>query len=91
MELVPPDPENPSNLLLAYDVNNKADDKPLDTLGKVDWSGGDDPKQKPEVKVETLDDGRVRQSVTFVSPPVQGFQITKTYSLTKATTTSPWK
>ena len=83
MELVPPDPENPSNLLLAYDVNNKADDKPLDTLGKVDWSGGDDPKQKPEVKVETLDDGRVRQSVTFVSPPVQGFQITKTYSLTQ--------
>ena len=83
MELVPPDPENPSNLLLSYDVNNKSDDKPLDTLGKLDWSGDADQKKEPEVKKETLADGHVRQSVTFVSPPVQGFQITKTYSLTE--------
>ena len=37
MELVPDDPDNPSILLLAYDVNNKDDDQPLDTLGQVDW------------------------------------------------------
>ncbi len=83
MELIPPDPENPSNVLLAYNVADKTDDKPLDTLGRVDWSGGADPKQEPTVREETLDDGRVRQSVTFVSPPNQGFQITKTYSLTQ--------
>ena len=83
MELVPPDPENPSNLLLAYNVADKSDDKPLDTLGKVDWSGGADANQEPAVGNEKLDDGRVRQSMTFVSPPVQGFQITKTYSLTE--------
>src|SRR5438309_1493651 len=75
--LVPDDPENPSNLLLAFDVNNKDDDKPFDTLGHVDWTLNGD------VVSETRPDGRIRQSVSYTSPPVQGFQVTKTFSLTE--------
>ena len=63
-------------------MNKKDDDKPYETLGKIDWTGGPDGKAQPEVKTEMVD-GRERQSVTFWSPPVQGFQIAKTYSLTE--------
>ncbi len=80
--LVPEDPTNPSNLLLHFDVNKKDDEKPYDTLGKADWTGGPDGKSDPEVVTDAVD-GRERQSVTFWSPPVQGFQIAKTYSLTQ--------
>ncbi|HBI46139.1 MAG TPA: hypothetical protein DDY78_25295, partial [Planctomycetales bacterium] len=81
-EIVPEDPNNPSNLLLHYDVNKKDDDKPYETLGKVDWTGAPDQKTEPEVVTDTVD-GRERQSVTFWSPQVQGFQVAKTYSLTE--------
>ncbi len=79
MELIPDDPDNPSFLLLAYEVNNKDADRPLDTLGRVDWTA-DGPK------AETLPDGRARQSVTFTSPPLkelQGLRVTKTFSVTQ--------
>ncbi len=80
MELVPDDPDDPSFLLLAYPLNNKDADRPLDTLGRVDWSEG-------AVKTETLPDGRERQSVTFTSPPLKelaaGLTIAKTFSLTQ--------
>ena len=79
---MPEDPTNPSCQLLNFDVNKKDDDKPYETLGKLDWTGGPDGKTPPEVETEMVD-GRERQSVTFWSPPVQGFRIAKTYSLTE--------
>ncbi len=79
MELIPDDPDNPSFLLLAYEVNNKDADRPLDTLGRVNWASDG-------VKTATLPDGRERQSVTFTSPPLkelQGLRVTKTFSVTQ--------
>jgi YidC/Oxa1 family membrane protein insertase len=84
LKLVPEDDANPSNQLLHFDVNKKDDDKPYDTLGKADWTGSPDPdgKTDPDIVTDTVD-GRERQSVTFWSPQVQGFQVAKTYSLTE--------
>ena len=64
MELIPDDPDNPSFLLLAYEVNNKDADRPLDTLGRVNWASDG-------AKTATLPDGRERQSVAFTSPPLK--------------------
>ena len=78
-QLIPDDPDSPSFLLLAYDVNDKDADKPYDTLGRVDWS-------VHVAAPATLPDGRVRQSVAFTSPKLKelhGLQITKTFSLTE--------
>jgi YidC/Oxa1 family membrane protein insertase len=75
LTLVPDHPENPSNLLLHFDVNNKDDDKPFDTLGKVLWTVEE--SNGPEAAGSDAEP----KSYTFVSPPVQGFQVTKIYSL----------
>ncbi|HVS38316.1 MAG TPA: YidC/Oxa1 family insertase periplasmic-domain containing protein [Gemmataceae bacterium] len=78
-ELVPADPDNLSNLLLAYEINDKkADARPLDTLGKIEWAV-DGPKSEEK-------DGRVTQSVTFTSPRLKelgGLQVKKIFSLTQ--------
>ena len=78
-ELIPEDPDNLSYLLLAYEVNNDKADRPFDTLGKVEWTVTG-PESSP------LPDGRIRQTVTFTSPPLKelhGLQVTKEFSLTE--------
>jgi YidC/Oxa1 family membrane protein insertase len=67
---------SPSFQLLAFDVKDDRDDKPLDTLGRIDW------KVVGEKKEETLDDGRRRQSVSLQAKS-QGVIVTKTYTLTE--------
>jgi YidC/Oxa1 family membrane protein insertase len=67
---------SPSFQLYAFDVNDSRDDRPLDTLGRIDW------KPDGEKKVETLDDGRHRESVSLQAES-QGVLITKTYTLTE--------
>jgi YidC/Oxa1 family membrane protein insertase len=78
LELVPAhlNRRSPSFLLYAFDVDDPADDKPLDTLGRIDWT------VLGEKKVETLSDGRLRESVSFQAE-TQGVIITKTYSLSQ--------
>ena len=78
LELVPgpANEQTPSFLLYGYDVNDPTDDKPLDTLGRIDWEPG-------EKKTETLADGRRRQSVTFRAEAQKAVVITKTFSLTE--------
>ncbi len=67
---------SPSFLFYAFDVNDPTDDKPLDTLGRINWTVLD---KKTE---ETLDDGRRRESVSFEAR-TQGVIVTKTYTLTE--------
>ncbi len=78
LELIPSylNYRSPSFQLLAFDVKDDRDDKPLDTLGRIDW------KVLEEKKEETLDDGRRRQSVSLQAES-QGVIITKTYTLTE--------
>jgi YidC/Oxa1 family membrane protein insertase len=76
LELVPASHNrlSPSFLLYAFDVDAPTDDKPLDTLGRITWT------VLGETKVETLADGRRRESVSFQAES-QGVLVTKTYSL----------
>jgi YidC/Oxa1 family membrane protein insertase len=67
---------SPSFQLLAFDVKDDRDDKPQDTLGRIDW------EVVGEKKEETLDDGRRRQSVSLQAES-QGVIVTKTYTLTE--------
>ncbi len=74
-ELIPDDPDNLSNLLLAYEVGNtKSDARPFDTLGRVAWQA-DGP---------TSDDDGKTQKVTFTSPRLKelgGLQVKKIFTL----------
>ncbi len=78
LELVPAahNRRSPSFVLYAFDVDTPTDDKPLDTLGRINW------KVLGEKKKEKLADGRLRESVSFQTE-TQGVFITKTYSLTE--------
>src|SRR6185437_6054418 len=77
LELVPArlNHESPSFLFYAFDVNDPTDDKPLDTLGRVNWKVLDKKPQTPE-------DGPRRESVSFQAE-TQGVIVTKTYTLTE--------
>src|SRR5262249_8600900 len=59
-----------SYVLYHYDVNRPKDDRPLDTLGKVQWQLG---------PVKTDGD---THSISFFTD-IQGVRVTKTYSLAK--------
>jgi YidC/Oxa1 family membrane protein insertase len=78
LELIPSylNIRSPSFQLLAFDVKDDRDDKPLDTLGRIDW------EVVGEKKEEALDDGRRRQSVSLQAES-QGVIVTKTYTLTE--------
>jgi YidC/Oxa1 family membrane protein insertase len=71
------DEPSTSFLLYNYDVRDPADDKPLDTLGRVDWKvlGGG-------VEEEVVNGNRKQQRVRFQAE-AQGVLITKTFTLTE--------
>jgi len=77
LELVPGDlnKRSPSFLLYPFDVEDPADEKPLDRLGRMNW-------MYLGKKPEETDDKRRRESVSFQAES-QGVLITKTYTLTE--------
>jgi YidC/Oxa1 family membrane protein insertase len=83
LELIPEDANrtNPSYLLFHFKEGKdpgKGDDAPLNTLGLVEWEVVEPPVE------EKLSDGRTQQRISFrTKKPVQGVEITKTYTLTE--------
>jgi YidC/Oxa1 family membrane protein insertase len=79
LELVPEElnKQFASYLLYAYDVRDPDNARPLDTLGHVVWKVLGD-----KVVEQTLEDNRKQQRVSFQAE-FQGFEITKTYTLTE--------